>query len=129
MAERDETRVREQPTLTTSNGTIWLVVGGIFAAISIVMLVAMTVLPNGVVALVAALVVAVLYVGMIAARVLIPPGRRRLGVLAGGMLLMAAVAFLGVALVAFAAWDDAADRIALGADPGVSGLGLSGLRL
>ncbi|MEO5921355.1 MAG: hypothetical protein ABIQ01_09460, partial [Pseudolysinimonas sp.] len=60
----DPTRVRDQPALTGSSGLIWLVVGGIFAAIALALLIVLVPLPPTGVALVAAIVVAALYSGM-----------------------------------------------------------------
>ena len=101
----DPTRVREQPSLTTSSGTIWLVVGGLFAAISLVVLIPMTALAGGGVALAAVVGVAVLYVGMVVTRLVARPGRRRLAVLAWAMILMAVVALGAVIIVAYSEWD------------------------
>jgi VIT1/CCC1 family predicted Fe2+/Mn2+ transporter len=100
----DPTLVRDQPALTTSTGTIWLVVGGLFAAVSLGMLIPMAILPGGTVAVIAAIVVAALYLGMVVVRLAIPSGRRRLGVLATGMVLIAVVAFAAVLIVAGASW-------------------------
>lgn len=101
----DPTRIREQPALTRSRGTIWLVVGGLFAAVALAMLIPMTRLPNGGVALASAIVVAALYLGMVVARLAVPEARRRLNLLAIGMLLIAAVSLTGVAIVAASAWE------------------------
>lgn len=101
----DPTAVREQPALTTSTGAIWLIVGGLFAAVSLGVLIPMATLPGGTVAVVAAIVVATLFLGMVIARFAIPPGRRRLGTLAATMLLIAAVALGGVLIVAASAWN------------------------
>lgn len=98
----DPTRQRDQPALTTSTGLVWLVVGGIFVAISLAVLVPMATLPQGGVAIAAAVVIALLYAGMVVARLALPPGRRRLGLMATGMLLIAAVALVGTLIVAFA---------------------------
>lgn len=95
---RDPTRVREQPSLTTSTGAIWLIVGGLFTAVSLAVLIPMTALPPPGLALGAAIAIGLLYAGMVAVRVAVPAGRRRLGLLAIGMLLIAAVA-LGTSLV------------------------------
>lgn len=100
----DPTAIREQPALTTSTGAIWLIVGGLFVAIALGVLIPMTTLPSGIVALVASTVVALLYLGMLVARFAIPPGRRRLGVLATAMLLIAAVTLGAVLIVAASAW-------------------------
>jgi hypothetical protein len=102
---RDPTAIREQPALTTSTGAIWLIVGGLFAAVSLAELIAMSALPNGTVAVVAAIVVAVLYLGMLIAQFAMAPGRRRLGAQATAMLLMAAVALGAVLFVAAGAAD------------------------
>jgi hypothetical protein len=100
----DPTAIREQPALTTSTGAIWLIVGGLFAAVSLAVLIPMSALPSGTVAVVAAIVIALLYLGMIIAQLATPPGRRRLGMLATGMLLIAAIALGAVIFVAAGAW-------------------------
>lgn len=107
---RDPTRMRSQRALTTSHGAIWLVVGGLFAAISLGVLIPMAWLPGGGVAVVCAIAVAVLYVAMVVVRVAVPAGRRRLGLLAGGMIAMAVVALGGVVAVAAVAWEGLAPR-------------------
>ena len=99
----DPTRLRDQPALTRSSGLIWLVVGGIFAAIAFGVLVALVRLPPPGVALVAAVLVVALYGGMWLVRFVVRPGRRRLGLLAGGMLAIAAVALVATMVVAGAA--------------------------
>lgn len=103
-AELDPTRVRDQPALTTSTGAIWLIVGGLFAAVSLGVLIPMSALPGGTVAAVAAIVIVLIYVGMIVVQFAISPGRRRLGLHATGMLLIAAVALGTVLFVAAGAW-------------------------
>jgi hypothetical protein len=96
----DPTRMREQPALTTSSGAIWLIVGGLFAAISLGVLVPMTFLPaGGGIALGAAIAVAALYVAMIVMRLAVR-GRRRLQLMAAAMIVMAVVALVAVWLVA-----------------------------
>ena len=79
----DPTRLRDQPALTQSSGLIWLVVGGIFTAIALGVLVPLVQLPPPGVALIAAIVVAALYAGMWLVRFVVAPGRRRLGLMAG----------------------------------------------
>ena len=96
----DPTRMREQPSLTTARGNIWLVVGGLFTAIALGVLIALTTVDGRGIALVAAIVVAVLYVGMVVVRFAVPAGRLRLGLLAGGMLAIAAVSLTAVLVVA-----------------------------
>ena len=96
----DPTRIRNQPALTTSTGRIWLIVGGLFTAISLGVLIPMTALEPRGVALVAAVVDVVLYLVIVAARLFIGPGRRRLGVMAIALLVIAAVSLTGVLIVA-----------------------------
>jgi len=96
----DPTRQRDQPALTTSSGLIWVIMGGLLAAISVGVLIPLFGSPPRGVAITAAIVVAVIYLGMLAVRFAVRPGRRRLAVLAGGMITIAAVALVGVLLVA-----------------------------
>src|SRR3954471_13414203 len=97
----DPTLVRNQPALTTSSGRIWLIVGGLFTAIALAVLIPMTTLPPQGVALAAAIVIGVLYLGMIAARLAIRPGRLRLGLMATGMLAIAVISLGAVLIVAW----------------------------
>jgi hypothetical protein len=103
--QRDPTRIREQPSLTTSSGAIWLVVGGLFTSISLGVLIPMTALEPPGVALAAAVAIGLLYFAMVVARVTVPAGRRRLGMLATGMLLIAGVALAAAMIVAAASWN------------------------
>lgn len=95
----DPTRMRNQPSLRTSNGAVWLVVGGLFAAVSLIPF-AMLIFAGSVrsrdAAITIAVIVVALYGAMLVARFAIAPGVKRLSVLAGGMLTMAAVALIGV---------------------------------
>jgi len=99
----DPTAVRAQPSLTTSSGAIWLIVGALFTLVALAVLIPMSTLPGGVVALVAAITVGALYLGMLVAGVATAPGRRRLGILATGMLLIAGVSLVAAVIVAFGA--------------------------
>jgi hypothetical protein len=101
--DTDPTRVVNQPSLTTSSGAIWLIVGGLFTAIALAVLIAMaigdfqpTALP-----LVAAILVAALYLGMVIAGLTMPPGRVRLAVMAICLLASALIALATVLVVAF----------------------------
>ena len=96
----DPTRIRNQPALTTSTGRIWLIVGGLFTAISLGVLIPMTALEPSGVALVATVIDVVLYLVIVAARLFIGPGRRRLGVMAIALLVIAAVSLAAVLIVA-----------------------------
>jgi hypothetical protein len=101
----DPTRIRSQPSLTTSSGRVWLVVGGLFALVALAVLVPMTALPPPGLALVGAIGVIALYLAMVATRIFAPSGRLRLALLASAMLGMAALALVVVAIVAAAAWE------------------------
>lgn len=103
-SDDDPTRVRSQASLTTASGTIWIVVGGLFVAVALGVLVPMTSLPPSGVALGAAIAVGVLYLAMVVVRVAVPAGRRRLGMLAVGMLLIAAISLVSALVVASAAF-------------------------
>lgn len=96
----DPTRLRDQPALTQSSGLIWLVMGGIFTAIALGVLIVLIPLPPPGVALVAAIIVALLYGGMWLVRFAVKPGRRRLGWMAVGMLAIASVSLAGTLIVA-----------------------------
>lgn len=98
----DPTRQRDQPALTTSSGLIWLVLGGVLAAVAIGVLIALLAAPPAGVALTGAIIVAALYLGMLAARFAVRPGRLRLGILAGLMIAIAAVGVFSVLIVAAA---------------------------
>ena len=101
----DPTRVRNQPSLTTSTGRSWLIVGGLFTAIALGVLIPMTQLPPAGVALTAAIVDVILYAGMVAARLLVPASRLRLrlGLMATALLAIAAVSLGAVFAVAWVA--------------------------
>ena len=100
----DPTRLTNQPSLTTSTGRSWLIVGGLFTVIALGVLIPMTTLPPAGVALVAAIVVAALYLGMLVVRFTAHPGRRRLGLMAAGMIGIALVSLVAAGVVAAAAW-------------------------
>ena len=96
--EFDPTKVSNQPSLTTSTGRIWLVVGGLFALIALVMLFfLLPFTPHGLAAGAMAAVV-LLYAAMIVTQLLTRRGRPRLGILAALMITMAVVS-LGAVLV------------------------------
>lgn len=101
----DPTRIRSQPALTTSSGRIWLIVGGIFAVISLAVLIPMTSMPPPGVALTGACVVVALYAAMVITRLLVERRRLRLGLMAIFMLVMAAVALGCTLWVAWSTFD------------------------
>ena len=102
----DETKVTEQPALTFSTGRIWLVVGGLFTAIALGVLIPQAIagLPPRGVPVVAAIVDVILYAGMVVVRFVVPVTRLRLrlGLMAIGMLAIAAVSLAAVLIVGFA---------------------------
>lgn len=95
----DPTKMANQPALRTSNGLVWLVMGGLFAAASLVPFAALAFAGDGrsrAVALTAGAIVIVLYAAMLAVRFAVRPRRARLLALAACMLTMAAVALVAV---------------------------------
>ena len=96
----DPTQLRSQPSLTTSTGRSWLIVGGLFTAISLGVLIARTQLPPPGVALWAAIAVATLYSAMVIVRLVVPSSRLRLGLMAAGMLAIALIALVAAIVVA-----------------------------
>ena len=101
--DHDPTRLTEQPALTTSTGRIWLVVGGLFALVSVGVLIPLAVIQHSLAATVGAIAVVILYLAMVAVRLVVPVGRLRLAILAGEMLAMAAVALITVFITAASA--------------------------
>jgi len=102
--DSDPTRVANQAALTTSTGRSWLILGGLFAAIAVAILVPMTTLPPGGLALGALIAVVALYGVMVVARLTVAPGRRRLRLMAGGMLGIAAVSLVAITIVTVVTW-------------------------
>lgn len=95
----DPTRMADQPALRTSSGRVWLVMGGLFAAASLIPLGLLIFAGDGRsrgVAIPVAVAVVLLFAAMVLARLLLPGGPIRLRTMAGCMLAMAAVALLGV---------------------------------
>ena len=95
---RDPTSMSNQPALQTSTGRIWLVMGGLFAALSMIPLVALAAGggPSMPLAVTTIAAVIVLYAAMIAIRFTVEQRQRRLWWMAACMLMMAAVALIGV---------------------------------
>lgn len=95
----DPTRMANQPSLTTSRGTIWLVVGGLMAAISVVLLLALLAIDDRGIALWAVVVIVLLYLAMVEVRLLVRPLRLRLGLMAGCFGAIALVALVAVLII------------------------------
>ena len=94
----DPTKVRNQPALTTSRGLEWLVIGGISAAICVGMLL-LQVSTDPFIAVGAAAVVVALYAAMVVVRFAVRPLRRRLGTLAGLLVVMLVVTIAALLVV------------------------------
>ena len=101
----DPTRLRNQPALVSSSGAIWLVVGGLFAAIAIAVLSTLVMRQPAGLAMGAIVVIVVLYIAMALVRFLVREGRLRLGLLASGMLAIAAVALTALIIVSSVEWN------------------------
>lgn len=101
----DPTRVRDQPALRTSDGTSWLILGGLFTLVSLAMLIPMQWLRANEVATIGAIAVAILYAVMIVVRFTVNKRRRRLGILATCMIAMAVIALGSVAAVTAVEWN------------------------
>lgn len=95
----DPTKMANQPALQTSSGRIWLVVGGIFAVVSLVPFVFLIFAGSGrstVVAIAVVVAMIVCFGIMVLARVVQRPGPRRLKLMATAMLTMAGIALVGM---------------------------------
>lgn len=91
----DPTQMRNQPALTTSSGRSWLLLGGILAGVSAILLASMLSFEPAGVALFGLVTVIVLYAAMVTVR-LSTHGRLRLRLLA---TLMIAIAVVGLGCV------------------------------
>ena len=94
-----------QPSLTTSTGLGWLIVGGLLAATGIAILVPMLDLGLPTVALTGIVLLATLYAMMLITRFTTNPGRVRLGIMAVTMLCIAVVALVTVGLITATEWN------------------------
>ena len=102
--DRDPTRMRNQPALTTSSGTSWVVVGAIILAASLVTLVPFAAGPLPGVPVVVLVVLAGLFVAVIVVRARIDDARRRNRLLATLVLTMAGLALVTMAIIAAVVW-------------------------
>jgi len=94
------TRVRDQPSLTTSTGRSWLILGGLLSFIAVAVLVPLLPANPPGLALIGICSIVACYAGMVIVRVNARPGRRMLGWLAA---LMIAIAIIGVVCVGWIA--------------------------
>ena len=97
--KNDPMKMANQPSLQTSSGRIWLVVGVIFAVLSLIPLALLIFVGSGkstIVAIVVACLVILCYSLIVVARIAAPPGPIRLRWMAVGLLGMAAIALIGL---------------------------------
>lgn len=95
----DPTKMANQPALRTSSGRVWIVVGALFAAASLVPFGLLIFAGDGrsrPIATVAAVLVVVLYALLLVCRFTLRPGPGRLRAMAACMLTMAGVALVGI---------------------------------
>ena len=91
-------KVTKQPALTTASGSIWLVVGGIIAAICLVLLWLMRGMPPIGAATTGIVIIVVAYLAMLAIRYGVSAPRIRLWSLAA-LTIGIAVTFMTVAII------------------------------
>lgn len=106
-ARSDPTRMANQPALRSSEGTIWVVVGGLFALICLVPLGLLTVVDpraSAPVAWITAILVVVLYAALLVTRWVVGERERRLRTMAVLMVAMAAAALIGLMICAAIEW-------------------------
>jgi hypothetical protein len=89
---KDPTKVTNQPSLTTSTGKSWLILGGIMSGIAVILLWALQQVNSTGVAIVGIVVILLLYVAMVELRLLVRRVRLR--------LLLMAICFGSIAAVA-----------------------------
>lgn len=97
--DEDPTRVLNQPALRTSNGAVWLVVGALFAALSLIPLGALALIrqgPSASLATIIAIAVIGLYLIMVVIRFAVQRQVVRLRALMVVFLAMAATVLFGV---------------------------------
>ncbi len=94
------TRVRDQPSLTTSTGKSWLILGGLLALIAVAVLVPLLSQKPVGVALFGICAIVALYAGMVVVRFNANPGKRMLGWLATLMIVIAIIGVVCVGIIA-----------------------------
>lgn len=100
----DQKPVRNQASLTTSSGRSWLIVGALFTVICGSVLIMLNANPPRGLGLGATVAIVLIYLGMIVVRVNVPATRLRLrlGIMAAGLLSIAAVALVSALVIAWA---------------------------
>jgi hypothetical protein len=93
-------RVRDQPSLTTSSGRSWLILGGLLSLVAVAILIPLLSQDPPGVALFGLCAIVALYAAMVIVRVNAHPGRGMLALLA---IFMIAIALIGVVCVGIVA--------------------------
>jgi hypothetical protein len=93
-------RMRDQPSLTTSTGKSWLILGGLLSLIAVAVLIPLLGQKPPGIALFGLCTIVALYAAMVVVRLNARPGRGMLGWLAGFMLAIALVGVICVGIVA-----------------------------
>ncbi|WP_341951928.1 hypothetical protein [Salinibacterium sp. TMP30] len=96
--------MRNQPALTTTSGNSWLIVGALFAAITIATLVALALLPPAGLAFISIVVIVTLYLAMLIVRFVVHGRKRRLRLIAACFLTIALVGLSSVIAIAAVNW-------------------------
>lgn len=89
-------RMRDQPSLTTSTGRSWLILGGLLSLIAVIILIPLLQQGPAGLGLFGVCAIVALYAAMVVVRLNVPPARGMLGWLAA---LMIAIAVVGVGCV------------------------------
>jgi uncharacterized membrane protein len=97
-------RVRDQNSLTHSNGASWLVIGALLTALCGGLLFAMQWLRPAWAGLAGFVTVVALYAAMVVIRISVRPGRRRLGILAVLTILIPIAFFVFGGIVTATEW-------------------------
>jgi hypothetical protein len=93
-------RVRDQPSLTTSSGRSWLILGGLLSLVAVAILVPLLSQDPPGVALFGLCAIVALYAAMVIVRVNARPGRGMLALLATFMIAIALIGVVCVGIVA-----------------------------
>ncbi|WP_157007588.1 hypothetical protein [Agromyces laixinhei] len=104
MSRPDPTQMRNQPSLTTSNGRIWLIVGALATVLIVGTMVALWLQLDSTFALVVAAITALLYVAMVVVRLVVEPRRPRLLAIAVLFWVQVLFALIAVVTIAVGAW-------------------------
>ena len=93
-------RVRDQPSLTTSSGKSWLILGGLLSLIAVAVLIPLLAQSPPGVALFGLCAIVALYAAMVIVRLNAHPGRGMLALLATFMIAIALIGVICVGIIA-----------------------------